>query len=241
MIEFPSPGIGTALLCAAFSLLFISVRRILKEWKKQLGQTGWIPNNIDAASRLLRTLSSLAWIGCLVALMPAMFDPLIPVGAVAVVVLLAWSQRDSVRDLAAGWMLKGEHTVVPGAYIRIGNMHGRVRRIGFRTTIIDNDINECVVLPNRVLVGDHVSIDKERWPHITFTVHTQQKISHRRLQQHLETTVACSPWAAPGPVHLNTTAEPTRWTIRVRAIDLQFAASLKASLIEEIYSLDMEE
>lgn len=241
MIEIPSPGIGTALLCAAVSFVFLSVRHLLHAWQKELGPNGWIPNNIDTASRVLRTLTWLAWMGCIVALLPSVFDPLIPIAAIAIIVLLTWSQRDNVRDLTAGWMLRGENTVVPGAYIRLGTVQGRIHRIGFRTTVLDNAENERVVLPNRMLIGAHVSVDTQQWPQTTFTVHTRSPMPHQRLQQHLNVAIAMSPWAAPAPVFIDTTTDPTCWTVRARAIDLQFASALKASLMEEIYRLDMEE
>lgn len=239
-MSLPSPGIGTTLLCALLAFFCWSVSRACIAWRGQLGTSGWIPEHLESTATLFRTLSLFLFIGCAVAALPPVFDPLLPVGAVAFILVVAWSQRENVRDLSAGWVLRGANTIKAGDYIRTDTASGRVRSVGLRTTTLENENNERLLVSNRTLITEQVTVDRMRWPATTFIIHTRETIPYQQLHNVLNGAAARSPWAAPLPVQLDTTPEPNRWLVRARAIDLQFCAALRASLMDELHQLESE-
>ena len=145
-----------------------------------------------------------------------------------------------MRDLSAGWVLRGANTIKAGDYIRTDTASGRVRSVGLRTTTLENENNERLLVSNRTLITEQVTVDRMRWPATTFIIHTRETIPYQQLHNVLNGAAARSPWAAPLPVQLDTTPEPNRWLVRARAIDLQFCAALRASLMDELHQLESE-
>jgi len=235
LMNLPSPGIGSALLLLLFAAFFWFSALGLSEWKTRLKSKGWIPDNLDSAQRVCRsaTVACLVFMG--IALLPPIFDPLIPIALVALVVVAVWSSRDSLRDLAAGWLIQSEGQVAEGVYVQVDQFFGEVTRIGFRTTTLLNAQGKRLVVPNRRLVGQHVVVDSERWPLTSVQLYIPSDAPVADIHKLLNHAVRSSPWAAPSPINISPKShEANTWTVQTRVLELRFETAFANALRERV-------
>ncbi|MFT6705334.1 MAG: small-conductance mechanosensitive channel [Flavobacteriales bacterium] len=77
-------------------------------------------------------------------------------GLAALLVGVGLGLQQTFNDLLSGILLLFERTVEVGHVVQVGDMIGRVKRIGLRTSIIETTENITVIVPNSKLVTDSV-------------------------------------------------------------------------------------
>ena len=237
MIEIPSPGIGTAIILALFALFFWFSNLGLLEWEKRLGHTGWIPAHLESAQKICRLFGASCAAFAGVALLPPLFDPLIPIAFISFTLLIMWSARGSIRDFAAGWLLQSEQQISKGVYIHLDNFRGQVTRLGFRTTTLIDGFGQKMLIPNRTLIGESVVVDPSPWPLVSIRLHISHDRPSHEIHRLLEHAVICSPWSAPHQVHIENDGTPHHWTVRTRILELHFEEAFAGALRDRVDEL----
>ena len=231
----PSPGIGTAILLFLLASCFWFSSLGLAEWRKKLADTGWFPEHLDDIRQIFRMAALFALILSTIALLPPIFDPLIPIAISAFVIVAIWSSRENLKDFAAGWLIQSEGQVKLGVTLKVDAFYGEVTRIGFRTTTLVDGQGQRMVVPNRFLVGNRIVIDNERWPKVELTLHIPSNASISSIHHLIAHTVRCSPWAAPLPIQIQQhDAGNQIWWVQARILALRFEEPFTAALREHV-------
>ncbi len=78
------------------------------------------------------------------------YPDVLPYALLAFVVaslVVAW---DAVRDVLAGFGLQASRGVRAGDHVRVGQVTGRVERLGFRAMVVETAEGDRAIIPNRV-------------------------------------------------------------------------------------------
>jgi small-conductance mechanosensitive channel len=89
---------------------------------------------------------------------------LISLGIIGVVI--GFAARDVISNFMSGIFLLADKTVKVGEFIGVGNVEGKVKKLGFRTTTLITSDNLVVTIPNSVLsknpYTNHTYFDETR-------------------------------------------------------------------------------
>ncbi|WP_070967946.1 mechanosensitive ion channel family protein [Vibrio sonorensis] len=74
--------------------------------------------------------------------------------------ILAFSIKSTIENIISGVIITLEGNYKKGDYIKIGRIKGKVVLIGFRSTTLENDNNNKLIIPNSLLLSKETIIDK---------------------------------------------------------------------------------
>ena len=111
------------------------------------------------AARILET--TLLVIGIIVALSLLGISPTgLLTGLGLATVGLSFALQDLIVNFVAGLELLGQAPFELGDEITVGDVKGKVRHIGSRTTVIESNLGESITVPNRDLLTKPVKVTR---------------------------------------------------------------------------------
>ena len=142
LIEFfTGDGMTIARTVAVFIFGLLAVKLILL-----------IVNKLSVRAHIDKTISSFVLSGKSAGISTASFVALISAAGLAISLAL----KDSLSNLANGFIILGSKPFVVGDYVAVNGVEGTVKSIGFFNTKLVTYDNQIITLPNSSLIGSGV-------------------------------------------------------------------------------------
>lgn len=231
--------LGNPWTLAAIILLFFLLVRVSRRLGRRLAAEGILPTINRGLRVALRIAIAILALWLVVVLVPTWMGPALPWLLLGVFVIVVWSARDLLPDLMAGLVLRLERRLHVGQRVRLRDVSGVVRAVGFRVTTITDAAGHQVDVPNRTLLGDAVTSEPGAWPIHEATVTLPRDVESERARRAVRDAALASPWTPlePDPVVRRHGEVPTQWIVRVRLRDLRYGPQFDGELAERVEEL----
>ena len=200
----PEPSVGGALLFALAALL----ARVIAWWavlvRGRLASTGVLPVISSVLEVGGRAFAFLLGVWAALHLVPRALAPLVSVAMVGAAFAVGWSLRGYATDAVCGIGLIFGRDLRRDQQVGVGDLSGRVLRVGLFSTAIWSNDGRVVRIPNREISGGVVSSSDRSNPHTELTVRLSVSDSSQRQHALLRDCVLLSPY-------LDASAEPEIW------------------------------
>ena len=229
--DLPFRGPWAALFLLFLTGLSLSSVGAIRRLGQELRPTGLLPSAITTTIRAVRTLAALAFIGAVIALVPAAYAPALPWMILACAVAVGWSVRDVLPDLVGGVVLRVEGRLARGQRLPA---HGVIESVGLLSTTL-RDGQTTQTMPNRLLLTEPLVRDEAHWPAVeVWLLLPEAPAASIRLA--IADAALTTPWGAPGemPIIEQDPAQPARWRVSQRIIDARFTSHFRGSLRERV-------
>lgn len=123
------------------------------------------------------------------------YNTLLAGGFIFLLVLASWA---TIRDVAAGVVLKAEDGYEAGQKIRLQDLEGRIEHAGYRSLTIESASGELVKIPYSLIAKQSriLSVPKESSGGFAFRVQRANAAPVSELQSELHRQIINTPWAS---------------------------------------------
>ncbi len=228
LLIFIAAGIVLYFLLGAFRRLVSNLSS--KKLEKRLQQ-------------FLPLLEGVIWFGFLVLAIRLIFqNQTISVFTVIAVglVILAWFSWFAIRDLVAGLLLKFQGAFNLESRVRVKDVEGRVKRMGYLSLELESYQGEIINIPYGSIFGDIRSKpnQEELIKSHRFEVKLPKKLPVSETVEQVRITLLNAPWSSvvkkPHIKVLNEDGDLYRFEIIVYSLHAQFFQKIKSYLVREM-------
>jgi len=200
----PEPSIRGALLFGLAALLARAIATWAMWLRGRLASDGVLPVTTRVLDGGGRALAFLLGLWAVLHLIPRAMAPLVSVAMVGAAFAVGWSLRGYAADAVCGIGLLFGRGLRRDQQLGVGELSGRVLRVGLFSTVIWSTEGRVVRIPNRELSSGVVSSSERSNPHTELTVRLPVSGSSQRQHALLRDCVLLSPY-------LDASAEPEIW------------------------------
>jgi small-conductance mechanosensitive channel len=117
----------------------------------------------------------------------------------AVVVVIVWASWFALKDVIAGIILRAEDAYETNQIIKLNNLEGKVRKLGYRSLGIETETGEYVKIPYSQIAGQlRVLSDPQQATHShRFTITVPKSCSLDETARQLRLLALSAPWSSP--------------------------------------------
>jgi small-conductance mechanosensitive channel len=182
--------------------------------------------------RFMPILETAAVVGFLLVAIPVLVggDPeLSPVALVVVLALVAGVSWSSLRDFASGVVFRASSPCDVDDHVRIGDVEGRVTRIGYRSVEIETEAGEHAYIPMSRAARDNIHRAQrvERVMH-RFRVHIPEGMSTPEARERARRAALLSHWSSVSRTPEVLEVSSTELDIKVYALAPNRAGEIEA-------------
>ncbi len=162
-----------------------------------------------------------------------------PIAEIVLVIMVAAAAWFSLRDLAAGFVIRAGDTLRPGDRFEAGEVKGTVRRLGYRVLVLESEAGEEVFVPYSVVQSATVTRVPRSFGAFghAFALTLPEGVSAADSARTIRRAALLSHWHSPVK---DVQLDPTRKgkvIVRVFALDPLYGAEIEAQVraaIEQI-------
>ncbi len=222
-------------------LLFSFLALVLIErLRRPLPERGLVPRALSAAHLSVRLATVVLLLMLVSRLLPSWLHPALLLTVAAVAVALGFGAVwVLLPDVVGGIVLLTEGRISRGQWIVGEGFAGTVEHVGPRVTVLRAPDGALLTVPNRRVVKSPVHATDRRWHEVEVELRAPSGAPSRAIRDAIRDAVLCSPFIPPDPrLTLSRDArEPAMWRLRVRLLDVRFAAAFEGQLLERVEEL----
>ena len=165
---------------------------------------------------------------------------------IAFLVILIWSAWFAIRDYVSGIFLRAENIYELNDTVRIHNIEGIVRAMGFRSLELETEDHRKIRIPYSTITKETVERLRisERWKADVFSVKIKKSIPANQLVRQLKETILNCAWSSIKKFPIVDLESETngvfQFEITVFALDRNFFSVIRDHLQKEIPGLIIE-
>ncbi|TNE86518.1 MAG: mechanosensitive ion channel [Deltaproteobacteria bacterium] len=239
VLPLPQRGFGTALRLLVWVLFALFAELQLNRLRRRLLRTGVLPAALTLGAQALRLVAMFGGVLVLAALLPESMLPVLPIAMLGGALAIGVSVWTVLPDVWSGVLLSVEQRLLPGQWIRTGDLSGEVEQVGLRATQIVDRHGGRILIPNRHLTAEAFTAEEVRWPPVDIAVPVPPELSAEEARALLNEAVMLSPFLAPNSdaALVQEQFAPPIWRVRARIVEAHWADEFEGALRERVREL----